>query len=185
MSIRGLHLVEKLRRSIAAAGLALGALTLTACVDSSAPILSDGKPIFGQQVYVHLYSLHDGAAHRPEVVTFRWNGARYVVPRWRLKDLSAFTFHDFEGSDAIVQSFNAKGERTIEYALARKLADGVYLVIAIDEDDADEATRASSCTKAKSSPCRIETRDQLLAFARATAAKPHPGGGLAVLVGGR
>ncbi len=180
-----LRIVEKLRRPIAAACVVLGGLTLASCIDSTAPILDEGKPVFGPRARLHLYSLRDGAAHQPEITTFRWNGSRYVVPRWRLNDLGAFTMHDFEGSDAIVQSISAKGERTVEYALARKLAEGVYLVIAIDENDADEATRATFCTKAKSSPCRIETREQLFAFARATAAKPHQSGGLAVLVAGR
>jgi hypothetical protein len=184
MNIRLLPIILRLRPATAAA-IALCALTLAGCIDSAAPILHDAKPVFGERARLHLYSLRDGAAHEPDSVTYRWNGFRYVIPRWRLANLSAFTIHDFEGNDAIVQSFSPKGEKAIEYALARKLADGVYLVIAIDENDADEATRAALCTKAKSSPCRIETRDQLLAFARATAAKPHRGGGLAVLVAGR
>jgi hypothetical protein len=178
-------IIKKLWRPIAAVHVALCALLLAGCVDSAAPILHDAKPIFGQRARLHLYALRDGAAHEPDIATYRWNGSRYVIPRWRSANLSPFTIHDFEGNDSIVQSFSTKGEKAIEYALARKLADGVYLVIAIDENDADEATRAALCSKAKFSPCRIETREQLLAFARATAAKPQQSGGLAVLVGGR
>jgi hypothetical protein len=174
-----------IRHAIRVACLWLAAVTLSACIDSAAPILDDAKPVFGPRVRLHLFSLHDGSAHQPDIVTFRWNGSRYVVPRWRLHDLSAFTIHDFEGSDAIVQSFSAKGDRTIEYAIARKLADGTYLVVAIDENDADETTRAASCSKVKSSACRIQTRDQLFALARATAAKTYQSGGLAVIVTGR
>ena len=184
MSIRALRIVEKHGRRISAPCVALLGFMLSACIDSTAPILSDGKPVFGEQVRFHLYSLYDGAAHQAQIVTFRWNGARYAVSGKR-HDVSDFTIHDFEGNDAIVQGISVKKGRTIEYALARKLADGTYLVIAIDENDADEPARATLCTKAKSSPCRIETRDQLLAFARATAAKPHQQGGLAVLVTGR
>jgi len=175
------ELAKALRRFLRASP-ALAAVMLAGCIQSAAPILSDAKPVFGESVRVHLYSLSDGNAHRPEVVTFRWNGSRYVIPRWRLSDLAGFTWHDFEGNDAIVQSFSSKGEHAIEYALARKLADGTYLINAIDENDADEATRATNCTKTQFSACRIEKPDQLFAFARATAGKTHQRGGLAVVV---
>jgi hypothetical protein len=164
------------------ASLVLAATALTGCIQSAAPILSGAKPDFGDSMRVHLYSLSDGAAHRPEVVTFRWNGSRYVVPRWRLSNLAGFTMHELEGNDFIVQSFSTKGERPVEYALAHKLADGTYLINAIDENDADEATRAAYCTKTKLSACQIETSEQLVAFARAAALKEHQRGGLAVVV---
>ena len=45
------------------------------------------------------------------------------------------------------------------------------MVIAIDEDDADEPTRAAHCKHPGGAACRIETREQLFAFARATAAQ--------------
>jgi len=64
-----------------------------------------------------------------------------------------------------------------------KLAEGVYQVIAIDEADADEPTRAAYCGKGDKtdpSPCRIENRDQLFAFARATAARQKTEGGLVI-----
>jgi hypothetical protein len=164
---------------------ALGALTLTACIDSTVPILADSKPVFGEQVRFHLYSLYDGAAHQPETVTFRWNGNRYAVSGKRPNGMSDFTIDDFDGRDSIVQGISVKKGQPIEYALARRLADGVYLLIAIDENDADATARTTFCTKVGSSFCRIQTRDQLFAFARATAAKPHEQGGLAVLVTAR
>ncbi len=68
-----------------------------------------------------------------------------------------------------------------EYGIARKLADGTYLLFAVDEDDADEATRAKFCDKGAGTACRVATREAVLAFARASAAKPHPAGGLALL----
>ncbi|MEX0752419.1 MAG: hypothetical protein WD073_05785 [Xanthobacteraceae bacterium] len=177
-----LRLVEKHGRRISGVCVALAGLMLSACIDSTAPILSNGKPDFGEQVQFHLYSLYDGAAHQAEIVTYRWNGTRYAVSGKRPNDMSDFTIHDFEGPDAIVQGISIKKGKTIDYALARKLADGTYLVIPIDENDADEATRGKFCIKDKSSPCRVESHDQLVAFARATAAKPHQQGGLAVLV---
>src|SRR5262249_18020637 len=64
------------------------------------------------------------------------------------------------------------------YAVAYKLTDGVYQVTAIDEDDADGATRARYCRRADESPCRISTQKELFAFARATDARQKEEGAL-------
>ncbi len=53
-------------------------------------------------------------------------------------------------------------------------------MIAIDEADADEATRAANCTHPGGTACRIATREQLFALARATAAHHKDEGGLAL-----
>jgi hypothetical protein len=58
------------------------------------------------------------------------------------------------------------------------LTDGVFQAIAIDEDDAAAPTRAAYCKRVDESHCRIETRRQLFAFARATAARRKGEGGL-------
>ena len=57
----------------------------------------------------------------------------------------------------------------IEYGLARRLADGVYLLVQISEEDVDESTRTKFCTKTQDAACRIATPEQLFVFARATA----------------
>ena len=54
-----------------------------------------------------------------------------------MTDVTAFTVHRFEGRAYIVQSAAAKRPNIIEYAVAHKLAEGVFQVTAIDEDDAD------------------------------------------------
>jgi hypothetical protein len=77
---------------------------------------------------------------------------------------------------------NLRPGHPAEYAIARKLAEGTYLVVAIDEADADDATRGRLCGTKAGSACRVTTRDAVLTFARATAAKPHSAGGLAVLM---
>ena len=51
-------------------------------------------------------------------------------------------------------------------------------MIAVDEADADEAARAANCKHPEGAACRVETREQLFAFARATAAKHGDEGGL-------
>jgi hypothetical protein len=90
-----------------------------------------------------------------------------------------FTFC-VDGSDLIVQSIRAA--KPVEYGIARKLADGVYLLIAVDESDADAATQNRFCEKAATVACRVKSREAVLALARASAAKPRAGGGLALLM---
>jgi hypothetical protein len=160
---------------------ALCAFFLSGCIDSSGPILPDAQPVFGPHLKLQLYSLRNGFAHEPEQVNFNWNGALYARTGGGMKDISAFSVHPFEAGDYIIQDVPAKRPRISEYALLHKIADGAYQVVAIDEDDADEPTRAAYCGKgdrADPSSCRIETREQLFAFARATAARQKTDGGL-------
>ena len=159
---------------------ALFALSLAACVDSAAPILSDSQPVFGPKLKLQLYSLRKGYAHEPEPATYSWNGALYAKAGGGTHDVAAFTVHPFENGDYIIQSVPPKPGQSTEFALLHKLAGGVYLVIAVDEADADEATRTASCKHPGGAACRIETREQLLAFARATAARQKDEGGLVI-----
>jgi hypothetical protein len=164
----------------------LAAFVLAGCVDSAAPLLSGAQPTFGPTVRIHGYSLAEGRASGPDVGNFRWDGAQYRVVGRPTFDVAAFTAVPLGGNDLIIQSRSSRPQaRRIEYAVARKLADGAYLLTAIDEADADEATRARFCIKSPASSCRLETSEALLAFARATAARPDPKGSLAVIVGGR
>ena len=167
---------------IRAAFAALCALSLSGCIDSASPILSDSQPIFGQRARFQLFGMRKGIAVDPEQVTFAWNGARYTHAGGGLKDVSAFSAHPFEAGDFIVQSVPAKDPRMTEYAVMHKLVDGVYQVNVIDEDDADEATRSANCGKGEKNDrsCRIATREQLFAFARATAARRKDEGGLVI-----
>lgn len=165
---------------VRAAFAALCGLALSGCVDSSGPILTDAQPILGPRLNLQLYSLRDGHAHDPEKATYTWNGTLYVKAGGGTHDVAAFTAHPFEGGDSILQSAPANKAQSTEYALMRKLAEGVYQVIAIDEDDADEPTRAAQCKHPGGAACRIETREQLFTFARATAAKRKTDGGLAI-----
>ncbi len=164
--------------------IALCGLALFGCVDSSDPILADAQPVLGPKLNLQLYTLRDGHAVDPERARFRWDGKRYVHSGGGLKDVASFTLHPFEGSDTIVQSVSARHPEQAEYALMRTLADGVYTVVPIDEDDADPADRAAQCKHPGGVACRIETREQLFTFARATAAKKKTNGGLAIRLDG-
>jgi hypothetical protein len=157
----------------------LGLAVLAGCIDSKTPILSGAAPSLGDRPHLQFYALRDGAAHEPTTETFAWRDSRYVPVRGTARDLGAFTLHDFEGSDLLVQSM--RPGKPVEYAIARKLADGAYLLIAVDETDADDATRTRFCDTNAGTACRVTTRDAVLAFARASAAKPHSGGGAVLL----
>jgi hypothetical protein len=171
------------RGFLSPAGAALAALALTGCISSSAPVLSDAKPVLGERGLIHAFTLSQGAAHDPEVLSFQWSGSRYLVHGKSL-GFSDFTAYPYEGRDWILQGTTQRRPQRIEYGLARRLAEGVYLLVPLNEDDADEATREKFCTKTQDASCRIATPEQLFVFARASAAKPVEGGGLAVVVPG-
>jgi hypothetical protein len=162
-------------------GLALaGFVFLTGCISSDAPILTDGQPLLGNEPHLRFYVLRDGTARVPSVETFRWQDGRYVPIGGNAKDIGPFTLHAFEGTDLIVQSIRTG--KPVEYGIARKLADGVYLLFAVDESDADATMQNEFCEKAATVACRVTSREAVLALARASAAKPHAGGGLALLM---
>ena len=153
---------------------------LTGCISSDAPILTDGQPLLGNEPHLRFYVLRDGTAREPSVETFRWQDGRYVPIGGNAKDIGPFTLHAFEGTDLIVQSIRTG--KPVEYGIARKLADGVYLLFAVDESDADATMQNEFCEKAATVACRVTSREAVLALARASAAKPHAGGGLALLM---
>jgi hypothetical protein len=161
----------------------LTAMPLSGCVDSVGPILTDSQQIFGPKVRVQLYTLRKGYAEDPEQARFVWNGTHYVRTGGGLRDVASFSVHPFEDGDFIIQEVPMKRPHITEYALLHKIADGVYQVQPIDEEDADAATRAAHCSKGdkkEPSPCRIRAREQLLAFAHATAARKKQDGVLAI-----
>jgi hypothetical protein len=166
-----------------AATALLLALSLAGCVDSVGPILTGSQQIFGPKLNLQLYTLRKGYAQDPEQARFVWNGTRYARAGGGLHDVASFSVHPFEGGDFIVQETPVKRPHIVEYALLHEIADGVYQVRAIDEEDADAGTRAAHCGKGDKkdpSPCRIKTREQLVAFARATAARKKQDGVLAI-----
>ena len=159
---------------------ALGALALTGCINSAKPILTDAKPELGQHLRLQLYSLNKGYAEAPEQTEYAWKGDHYAHVSGSMKDVAAFTVHPFEGGDYIVQTRPKGLNDAVDYALLHPFVDGVYHAVVIDENDAEAAVRAANCGKIKSSSCRVETREQLFALARATAARPRDRGGLAI-----
>jgi hypothetical protein len=168
------------RLALRAVLIAFVAGTLAGCVDSAGPILVDAKPVFGPQLRLHFYGLRKGHVDDPEQADYAWRDGHYQHVRGGMTDIKGFTVHPFEAGDAIVQTVPADRTHSVEYALVHTLVPGVYQVVPIDENDADAATRAANCPDRAGSACRIETREQLFALARATAARRSDKGGLAL-----
>src|SRR5580704_8232061 len=182
IALKMLMKINTARRCFLSMASLLGAaLALSGCIGSTAPVLTDAKPVLGERGVIHVFTLSGGAAHDPGVVSFQWSGSRYLV-RGKSIGFSDFTAHPYEGRDWIVQGTTQKAPIHVEYGLARRLADGVYLLVPINEDDADEAARQKFCTRTQDAACRIATPEQIFVFARASADKPMEGGGLAVVV---
>ena len=166
-------------RSIARVAAAmLGAFLVAGCVDSSGALLKDARPLFGQQLRLQFYALRNGAAGEPEEAAYKWDGERYTHASGGMDDVSAFSVHPAGSDIFIVQSFSSRRPQLVEYAVARKLTEGVYQVAAIDEDDAPRPLRARLCKRTDASSCRIESRTALLEFARVTARQRRGQGGL-------
>jgi hypothetical protein len=183
-TLNSLGKIKQIRRGfLLSASAAATAAGLAGCISSTAPVLSDAKPVLGERGLIHVFTLSQGAAHDPGVVSFQWTGSRYLV-RGKPTGFSDFTAYPYEGRDWIVQGTTQRAPSRVEYGLARRFAAGVYQLVAINEDDADEPTREKFCTRTQDASCRIATPEQLFVFARASADKPLEGGGLAVVVPG-
>ena len=155
------------------------ALSLTGCISATGPVLFDAKAILGDRIQVHAFASPKDGTRNYSTGIFEWSGSQYVR---RSGDFTDFTIHPYEGRDLIIQSKASRGSSIIEFALARRIAEGVYLIIPIQEEDADEPTRERFCTKTQGASCRISTPEQLFVFARATAARDEDNGPVAVVV---
>ena len=169
------------RACLAPAAAAIAPLALAGCISSTAPILTDASPVLGERGQIHVYTLADGVARDPRIITYQWNGSRYLV-RGKSIGIADFTLHPYEGRDFVIETTSQRVPHVIEYGLARRLADATYLLVPLNEDDADSATRDMFCTKTADAACRVATTEQIFAFARASADKPIEGGGLAVVL---
>ena len=162
----------------------LAGLLLTGCVDSAAPLMTGAQPVFGPDVRMHLYVMGEDRATGPELGIYRWEGGEYRAVNKPGFEIASFTAFPLGDKDLIIQSRSARPQiKGIEYGIARKIAPAAYVVGAVDEEDADAATRKKLCTAGGTDTCRVASRDDLLTLARASAAKAELKGSLAILVG--
>lgn len=170
------HRARTLRAIVALAGFTL----LTGCIQSAAPLLTDAKPLLGESVRFQHYDLREGFANDPDTSQFRWDGTRYVGTAGQSKEAVAFTVFALDDRDFIIQNAPTRKDFPIDYAIARKLADGIYLTFLIEEKDSDEATRTKYCVEHSDATCTITDREGLITFAKASAVKLRDTGGLAI-----
>jgi hypothetical protein len=160
-------------------GVLIAAFCLTGCITAANPILGDAKALLGERIEVHVFGPSKDGAREHSTGIFEWSGTRYVP---RSGDFTEFSVHPFEGRDSIIQGPASRGSRSIEFALARRIAEGVYLIIPIQHEDADEPTRQRFCTKTQTFTCLITTPEQLFVFAHATATRDDDSGAVAVVM---
>jgi hypothetical protein len=161
----------------------LASLLLAGCVDSAAPLMSGAQPLLGPEVRMQVFVLGDERATGPELGIFRWQDGEYRGVNQANLDIGAFTVYPLAGKNFLIQSRSSRPEaKAVSYGIARKLADAVYIIADIDDDDIDAATREKICTGDSKFVCRVVSRDNLLTLARASAAKPDLKGSLVVLV---
>jgi hypothetical protein len=156
-----------------AAAAAAAALSLSACVESQKPLLTDAKPTLGQQFEIHLYETFvDGKASNFHSTSYSWKDGKYVRASELAQDVARFVSQPLEQNDVLIEGIG-ENESLFNYWIGRKLVDGVYLIFPVSEDDSDAATRDAACAKDQpKGVCLIGTYDQLVTLARATAAKP-------------
>jgi hypothetical protein len=148
-------------------GVLLAALAQSGCISATAPILTDAQAILGDHIEVHLFSGPKGGGAPHAVVTYQWNGSRYL-PREPPQDFGDFTIHPYEGRDLIVQTRAVRPPGRTEFALARRWRSGS---ICSSPSTRRMPTRARATLLHQDPGCRLPhfTPEQLFVFARATA----------------
>jgi hypothetical protein len=165
------------------AAIILSAFSVTACVQSQTPLITDAKPLLGQQFQVHLYEeFVDNKATDVHAPFYRWQNGEYVRTSGLARDAKRFVAEPLAGSDFVIQSTDDQGKEYL-YWIGRRLTPGVYLLFGIDEMDADDATRKAACGADRTEGiCRVTDHQQLLTLARASATKPPRNPALGVVL---
>ena len=170
-------------RKIAFAATAIAALSISGCVESQKPLLTDAKPTLGNQLEIHLYERFVGRTTLDfHATSYTWKDGKYMRMSGLSRDVASFVYQPLEGSDFLIQGADESQSLYI-YWIGRKLFDGVYLIFPLNEADSDAATRDAAC--AKNQPegiCVIGNYDHLITLARATASKPLRDPSLGIIV---
>ena len=159
------------------------ALSLSACVESQTPLITDAQPLLGSQFEVHLYEdFIDNKASDAHSSFYQWKDGQYVRGNSLARDAKRFVAQPLAANDFVIQSSDESSKRYV-YWIGRKLSPGVYLIFGINEMDADDATRKAICGAQEADGiCRVNTQDKLITMARATAAKSPRNAALAVVL---
>jgi hypothetical protein len=153
---------------LAVALIAFAAFALSACVQSDAPLLGGSKPLLGMRFQLTLYQdFAEGKPRSMKTSVFRWKNDHYALVSGDSSGVQYFVVQPLDDGKLLIEA----NEHDHVYLLARKLANGSYGIVPIDQDDVDEATRDRTCVTRNPVICTIRTRRQLDVFVRAAAAK--------------
>jgi hypothetical protein len=164
------HLARRGKAVLASAALIASAFLLAACVQSKTPLLSGTKPMLGEQFQLNLFEdFSDGRAATVKTAVFRWSATHYVLasgdPPSGVKSFVA------EPLDASTFLIEASDDKVYAYLLGRKLAEGTYRILPVDEKYLDKAAQTRLCATLNSETCTVATRRQLDTFVRASIGK--------------
>jgi hypothetical protein len=150
----------------------LAALLLAACVQSDKPLLTGTKPVLGDQFQLNLFDdFTDGKADTVRTAVFRWNASRYVLVSGDLLDVKYLVAQPLDDSNSLLQVGN---DKEYAYLLSRKLAEGTYRILPVNEKDLDAAAQKQNCVTQQGDTCTIATRPQLDTFVHASLGKTIP-----------
>jgi hypothetical protein len=143
---------------------------LAACVQSKTPLLTGTKPMLGEQFQLNLFEdFTDGKAISLKTAVFRWSASRYALvsgdPPSGVKSFVA------EPLDADTFLIEASDDKVYAYLLGRKLAEGTYRILPVDEKYLDKAEQTRTCVTQNSETCTVATRQQLDTFVHASIGK--------------
>jgi hypothetical protein len=169
MTVRFLQIVPKRLVAIAAGLLAI---ISSGCVQSERPLLSTAEPLLGPSIEAHFFeNFVDGKASVVHTAYYRWADGRYFLIRGSNERVLSFTGVALDNENFVIEGA-VKEDASFNYWVARKMVDGVYLIVPVNESDADDATRATACTgKQVNGYCFVEKREELVKLAKATASK--------------
>jgi len=157
------------------------AVSLSACVESKNPLVTDAKPLVGQLFEVHLYEdFVEKKASGFHAAVYQWKDGQYVRASGLVRDVKHFVAEPLTGDDFIIQSSDDRDNYL--YWIGRRLTPGVYMIFGIDEKDADDATRKAICGDRQDDICMVTNRQQLVTLAHASAAKLPRNPALGVLL---
>jgi hypothetical protein len=148
----------------------LAAFMLAACVQSKTPLLVGTKPMLGEQFQLNLFEdFTDGKAVSAKTAVYRWSGTRYgIVGGDPPSDVKFFTAEPLDADTLLIEASNGV---VFAYLLGRKLAEGTYRILPVDEKYLDKATQTQTCVTQNSETCTVATRPQLDTFVRASLGK--------------
>jgi len=153
---------------LAVALIVFAAFVLSACVQSGDSLLAGSKPLLGMRFQLTLYQdFAEGKPRSAKTSVFRWNRGHYALDSGDSSGVQYFAIQPLDGGNLLIEA----NEHDHVYLLGRKLANGTYGIVPIDQNDVDEATRDRTCVTRNPVICTIRTRRQLDVFVRAAAAK--------------